>query len=46
MVILDDEAIDLRNRLSIIGINGAIGFALILIILFVFLDLSQGSGWR
>ncbi|WP_287372099.1 efflux RND transporter permease subunit [Prosthecochloris sp.] len=42
LVILDDEAIDLRNRLSIIGINGAIGFALILVILFVFLDLRSG----
>lgn len=42
LVILDDEAVDLRNRLSIIGINGAIGFALILVVLFVFLDFRSG----
>lgn len=42
LVILDDEAVDLRNRLSIIGINGGIGFALILIILFIFLDFRSG----
>ena len=42
LIILDDEAVDLRNRLSIIGINGTIGFALILIILFVFLDFRSG----
>lgn len=42
LVTLDDEAVDLRNRLSIIGINGTIGFALILVILFVFLDFRSG----
>ena len=42
LVILDDEAVDLRNRLSIIGINGTIGFALVLVILFVFLDFRSG----
>ncbi len=42
LVLLDDEAVDLRNRLSIIGTNGIIGFALILVILFVFLDLRSG----
>ena len=42
MLILDDEAVDLRNRLSIIGTNGLIGFFLILIILFVFLDFTSG----
>ncbi len=42
LVILDDEAVDLRNRLSIIGVNGTIGFLLILVILFVFLDFRSG----
>jgi len=42
LVILDDESVDLRNRLSIIGINGAIGFVLILITLFLFLDFRSG----
>jgi len=42
LVMLDDEAIDLRNRLSIIAVNGSIGFVLILVILFVFLDFRSG----
>lgn len=42
LVTLDDESSDLRNRLSIIGINGAIGFGLIIVILFFFLDLRSG----
>ncbi|ANT65790.1 efflux RND transporter permease subunit [Prosthecochloris sp. CIB 2401] len=42
LVTLDDESSDLRNRLSIIGINGAIGFGLIIFILFFFLDLRSG----
>ncbi|MCW8819771.1 MAG: efflux RND transporter permease subunit [Ignavibacteriaceae bacterium] len=42
LIILDDESVDLRNRLSIIGMNGAIGFVLILIILFLFLDFRSG----
>ena len=42
VVMLDDESIDVRNRLNIIGINGAIGFALILVMLFLFLNPRSG----
>jgi multidrug efflux pump subunit AcrB len=42
VVLLDDESTDLRNRLTIITINGAIGFVLILVILFIFLDFRSG----
>lgn len=39
---LDDESIDVRNRLSLITINGGIGFVLILATLFIFLDRRSG----
>ncbi len=42
LVLLDDESYDVRNRLSIIAINGAIGFLLILLMLFIFLNKSAG----
>ena len=42
LVILDDESFEVRNRLSIITTNGAIGFALILITLFLFLSKRAG----
>ena len=42
LVLLDDESFDVRNRLSLITFNGAIGFILVLVILFVFLDLRSG----
>ncbi|MDH5444004.1 MAG: efflux RND transporter permease subunit [Gammaproteobacteria bacterium] len=42
LVILDDESYDVRNRLSIISINGAIGFVLILLTLFLFLNKQSG----
>jgi len=42
LVLLDDETIDLRNRLSIIGVNGLIGFVLILASLFIFLNKQSG----
>ncbi|MFH1504874.1 MAG: efflux RND transporter permease subunit [Candidatus Omnitrophota bacterium] len=42
IVLLDDASYDVKNRLSLIGINGAIGFILILICLFLFLDLRSG----
>ena len=42
LVLLDDESYDVRNRLSIIAINGSIGFALILITLFIFLNKRAG----
>lgn len=40
--VLDDESIDVRNRLAIIGINGTIGFMLIVGMLFVFLNKRSG----
>lgn len=42
IVSLDDESFDVRNRLSLIGINGSIGFILILLCLFFFLDFRSG----
>lgn len=39
---LDDESIDIRNRLSLIGINGLIGFVMIVAILFIFLNKRSG----
>ncbi len=42
VVLMDDEAVDVRNRLRLIGMNGAIGFILILIMLFLFLDFKSG----
>jgi len=42
LVLLDDESVDVRNRLSLISLNGSIGFILILIILFIFLNKSSG----
>jgi len=42
VILLDDESIDIRNRLKIIGTNGTIGFILILIALFVFLNKRSG----
>lgn len=42
IVLLDDESIDVRNRLNIIATNGMIGFALILLSLFLFLSKRAG----
>ncbi|MFK7824823.1 MAG: efflux RND transporter permease subunit [Oligoflexales bacterium] len=42
IVTADDESYDVRNRLSLIGSNGLIGFILIIIVLFIFLDLKSG----
>ena len=42
LVLLDDESIDVRNRLHIIAVNGAIGFVLILTTLFLFLNVRAG----
>lgn len=39
---LDDESIDIRNRLNIISSNGLLGFCLILITLFIFLNKQSG----
>lgn len=41
-VLIDDESYDVRNRLSLIGTNGALGFVLISIVLFLFLDFKSG----
>ncbi|MDD5070355.1 MAG: efflux RND transporter permease subunit [Candidatus Omnitrophica bacterium] len=42
VVLLDDESTDVRNRLSLIGVNGFIGFVIIVLLLMVFLDLKSG----
>ena len=42
LVLLDDESVDIRNRLSLIGFNGTLGFVLILLTLFVFLNKRSG----
>ena len=42
LVFLDDESVDIRNRLSLIALNGMIGFALIIVMLFVFLNRRAG----
>jgi len=42
VVLLDDESIDVRNRLSIIALNGTVGFVLILLALFLFLNKRSG----
>lgn len=42
LVLIDDESYDVRNRLELIGANGIIGFILIVIILFIFLDFRAG----
>lgn len=41
-VLIDDESYDVRNRLELIGENGIVGFVLILLILFIFLDFKSG----
>jgi multidrug efflux pump subunit AcrB len=43
IVLLDDESFDVKNRLKLIGLNGLMGFILVLIILFIFLDLRAGT---
>lgn len=42
LVLLDDESYDVRNRLRIIATNGTIGFILILLTLFLFLNKRAG----
>ncbi|MBN2407617.1 MAG: efflux RND transporter permease subunit [Elusimicrobia bacterium] len=42
LMALDDESVDLKNRLSIVLSNGTIGFILILVMLFLFLDIRSG----
>lgn len=40
--LLDDESYDVRNRIGIIANNGLAGFAIILLVLFFFLDFKSG----
>ncbi len=42
IITLDDESVDLKNRLSLIVKNGSLGFVLILVMLFIFLDFRSG----
>ena len=42
IVTLDDESYDVKNRLSIVASNGILGFALIVLVLFFFLDFKSG----
>ena len=41
-VVMDDESFDVRNRISLIASNGLLGFALIILVLFIFLDFKSG----
>ncbi|WP_372653138.1 efflux RND transporter permease subunit [Halobacteriovorax sp.] len=42
VILMDDESYDVKNRLSIVASNGLIGFVLIFIVLFIFLDFKSG----
>ncbi|MFH1645834.1 MAG: efflux RND transporter permease subunit, partial [Candidatus Omnitrophota bacterium] len=42
IVLLDDESFDVRNRITLITLNGIIGFVLIVLALFLFLDFRSG----
>ncbi|MFK5913818.1 MAG: efflux RND transporter permease subunit [Woeseiaceae bacterium] len=42
LVVLDDESFEVRNRLKIIATNGGIGFILIILTLFLFLNKRAG----
>jgi len=42
VVLLDNESIDIRNRLSLIALNGMIGFILVIVMLFLFLNRQAG----
>lgn len=42
IVTLDDESYDVKNRLSIVASNGLLGFGLIVLVLFLFLDFKSG----
>ena len=42
IVIMDDESYAVTNRLNIITSNGLIGFVLIMLVLFIFLDIKSG----
>lgn len=40
--LLDDESTDVKDRLSLVGLNAGIGFILIIIVLFLFLNFKAG----
>lgn len=42
LILIDDESYDVKNRLELISINGIIGFALIVLVLFLFMDFRSG----
>lgn len=42
IVTLDDESYDVKNRLAIVASNGLLGFILIVLVLFLFLDMNSG----
>jgi multidrug efflux pump subunit AcrB len=42
MIILADNSVNVRNRLSLISGNGILGFILIIVTLFIFLDAKSG----
>ncbi len=42
LVYLDDESVEVANRIALIGNNGIIGFILILVLLFLLLDFTSG----
>ena len=42
LILMDDESESVRERLSLVSINGLIGFILILLTLFIFLSFSSG----
>lgn len=41
-ILMDDESYDVANRISLIATNGLLGFTLIVLVLFLFLDLKSG----
>ena len=43
VVVLDDGSFDVKNRLELIGLNGLMGFILVVAILFLFLDFRSGT---
>lgn len=42
IILMDDESYDVVNRINIISSNGLLGFFLIILVLFIFLDAKSG----
>lgn len=42
LILIDDESYDVKNRLELIGMNGIVGFVLIVLVLFLFMDFRSG----